>query len=98
MVNSGEALLNVVTKAKRQDADTLGPKGTWSSPEVPNSSGAAVVPPAERRDLTHTVTEAQRGKPVVSPRDKQLSFGKAPRKRSPRDSGHGRREQAKAGL
>jgi len=30
-----------------------------------------VAPPAERRDLTHTVTGAQRGKPVVSP------YGKA---------------------
>ena len=81
MVNSGEALINVVTKAKRQDAFTLGPKGTWSSPEVPNSSGAAVVPPAERRDLTHTVTAAERGKPVVS-----LSR-KATRKRSRRGGG-----------
>ena len=81
MVNSGEALLNVVTKAKRQDADTLGPKGMWSSPEVPNSSGAAVVPPAEKRDLTHTVTAAERGKPVVSP------SGKATRKRSRRGGG-----------
>ena len=82
MVNSGEALLNVVTKAKRQDAFTLGPKGTWSSLEAPNSSSAAVVPPAERRDLTHTVTGAQRGKPAISPSDKPLSFGKATRKRS----------------
>ena len=78
MVNSGEALLNVVTKAKRQDADTLGPKGMWSSPEVPNSSGAADAPPAERRDLTHTVTAAERGKPVVSPPGQPA--GKANRK------------------
>ena len=38
-----------------------------SSPEAPNSSGAADAPPAERRDLPHTVTAAERGKPVVSP-------------------------------
>jgi hypothetical protein len=82
MVNSGEAMLNVVTKDKRQDAYTLGPKGTWSSLEVPNSSSAAVVPPAERRDLTHTVTETQRGKPVVPLCDNSLSFGNATRKGS----------------
>ena len=51
----------------------LGPKGTWSGPEAPNSSGAVVVPPAERRDLTHTVTATERGKPVVSPRGKAVS-------------------------
>ena len=28
-----------------------------------------MVPPAERRNLTHTVTAAERGKPVVSPAD-----------------------------
>jgi len=48
-------------KGQAQDADSLGPKGTWSGPEAPNSSGAVVVPPAERRDLTHTVTAAERG-------------------------------------
>jgi hypothetical protein len=67
MVNSGEALLNVVTKAKRKMLNRLDQKGTWSGPEAPNSSGAADAPPAERRDLTHTVTAAERGKPVVSP-------------------------------
>jgi hypothetical protein len=45
----------------------LDQKGTWSGPEAPNSSGAVVAPPAEKRDLTHTVTVAERGKPVVSP-------------------------------
>jgi len=45
----------------------LDQKGTWSGPEAPNSSGAVVAPPAERRDLTHTVTVTERGKPVVSP-------------------------------
>lgn len=87
MVNSSEALIIVVTKAKRQDADTLGPKGTWSSLEAPNFSSAAVVPPAKRRDLTHTVAVTQRGKPSVSPSDNLLSCGKATRKRSRRDGG-----------
>ena len=70
MVNSGEALLNVVTKAKRKMLNRLDQKGTWSGPGAPNSSGAVVAPPAERRDLTHTVTAAERGKPVVSPSGK----------------------------
>jgi hypothetical protein len=69
-VNSGEALLNVVIKAKRKMLNRLDQKGTWSGPEAPNSSGAADAPPAERRDLTHTVTTTERGKPVVSPQGK----------------------------
>jgi hypothetical protein len=66
MVNASEALLNVVTKTKRKMLSRLDQKGTWSSPEAPNSSGADGAPPAERRDLTHTGTSAERGKPVVS--------------------------------
>src|ERR1700692_4818555 len=70
LVNTCEALLNRRHKGQAQDANTLGPKGTWSGPEAPNSSGAVVAPPAERRDLTHTVTATERGKPVVSPSGK----------------------------
>ena len=79
----------VVGKGLRKQylAGHLPYKGTWSGPEAPNSSGAVVVPPAERRDLTHTGTSAERGKPVVSPNDKALSLGKAPRKRSRRGGG-----------
>ena len=62
----------------------LGQKGTGSGPEAPNSSGAADAPPAERRDLPHTVTAAERGKPVVSPATRA---GKATRKRSRCGSG-----------
>ena len=57
-------------KNKRKLLLRLGQKGTWSGPEAPNSSGAAEAPPAERRDLTYTVTAAERGKPVVSPSGK----------------------------
>jgi hypothetical protein len=67
MVNPGEALVNVVTKDKpkmllqngvsraRRGAAAelgLGPKAV-SGPEAPNSSGADVAPPVERRDLNH---------------------------------------------
>ena len=69
-VNSREALINVVTKAKRKMLNRLDQNGTWSRPEAPNSFGAVVEPPAKRRDLTHTVTAAERGKPVVSPKGK----------------------------
>ena len=50
------------------------------------------APPAERHDLTRSVTSAERGKPVVLPP------GKASRKASRRDCGYRRREQAKAAL
>ena len=65
----------------------LDQKGTWSGPEAPNSSGAVVTPPAKRRDLTHTVTAAERGKPVVTPRDNPLARGKAAREGRRRDCG-----------
>src|SRR5947209_14908477 len=41
-----------------------------SGPGAPNSPGAADAPPAERRDLPHTVTAAERGKPVAAPAPK----------------------------
>src|SRR5438067_914416 len=85
-VNTREALLNAVSEAKRKMLTRLDQNGTWSSPEAPNSSGAADAPPAERRDLTRTVTSAERGKPVVSPFWPR-PHGKATRKRSRRDSG-----------
>jgi hypothetical protein len=65
----------------------LDQKGTWSGPEAPNSSGAVVAPPAKRRDLTHTVTGAERGKPVVSLGDNPLSLRKAARKNRRWDCG-----------
>jgi hypothetical protein len=58
----------------------LDQKGTWSGPEAPNSSGAVTAPPAKKRDLTHTVTAAERGKPVASLSDNGLSLRKAARK------------------
>jgi len=67
MVNSGEALLNVVMSNKRKMLSRLGQKGTWSGPDVILSSGAGDVPPAKRRDLTHTVTRMERGKPATLP-------------------------------
>jgi hypothetical protein len=55
------------------DRHRLGPKGTWPSSGVPNSPDADLAPPAERRDLTHSGTHAERGKPVVLPMARLLS-------------------------
>ena len=53
-------------KGQAKDADRLGPKGTLSGSEAPNSSDADVAPPAKRRDLNHPfVLPAERGKPVA---------------------------------
>jgi hypothetical protein len=52
----------------------LNQKGTWPGAEAQRSSAADDAPPAQRHDLTHAVTSAERGKPVVLP------LGKARRK------------------
>src|SRR5262245_62991160 len=54
-------------------ADRTGPKGTWPGPGAPNSPGADVEPPAERRGLTHAVSATQRGKPVALPRSREAA-------------------------
>src|SRR5262249_14895705 len=64
-VNPGEALLNVVMSNQRKMLYRWGQKGTWSSPVAILSAGADGAPPAKRRDLTHTVTRTERGKPVA---------------------------------
>src|SRR5712691_6985079 len=82
-VNLREALVNVVMSNKRKMLTRLGQNGTWSRPGVIRSPGADAAPPAKRRDLTHTATRTERGKPVVSPRDPSGSRGTANRKASP---------------
>jgi hypothetical protein len=98
MVNSGEALVNVVMTDKRKMLTRLAQNGMWSSPRVILSRGADAEPPAKRRDLTHTATWTERGKPVVSPRDLSGSRGTANRKASPGNGGYRMREQANAVL
>jgi hypothetical protein len=65
LVNSGEALVNVVMSNKRKLLIRLGQNGTWLSPAAILSAGADAIPPAKRRDLPHTATATERGKPVV---------------------------------
>ena len=86
------------------DRHRLGPKGTWPGSGVPNSPDVDLAPPAERRDLTHSGTHAERGKPVVLPmarllfQDRSRTQGKASRKANPRDCGYGSVEKANAVL
>ena len=42
--------------------------GTWAGAGAPNSPAADGAPPAERRDLPHAGTQAERGKPVGVPK------------------------------
>ena len=81
-VNIGEALVNVVMSNKRKLLTRLGQKGTWSGPAAILSIGADAAPPAKRRDLTHTATTTERGKPVASPGGPPRSPGTANRKAS----------------
>ena len=67
MVNICESLINVVNYEQAKDADRLEPKGKWSGTGVLCSPVADVAPPADRRDLTHSGIQAERGKPVCSP-------------------------------
>lgn len=50
-----------------KSAERLGPKGKWPGVAGLLSATADVAPPAYRRDLTHRVEIAERGKPVLLP-------------------------------
>jgi hypothetical protein len=80
MVNPGEAPLNVVMSNQRKMLKRWGQNGTWSGPGVILSPGADVAPPAKRRDLTHSATRRERGKPVASPVSLPRLSGTAHRK------------------
>jgi hypothetical protein len=54
-VNTCESLINVVSAAKPKVLIGLGQKGKWPSVEASKSSTADVGPPADRRDLTHSL-------------------------------------------
>ena len=64
-VNPGEALINVVIKAKRKLLKRLDQNGTRPGPGAPNSPSADDEPPAERRDLNRT--QRLHARNVVSP-------------------------------
>lgn len=79
MVNRCEPLINVVIENKPKvltslaRANRLGPKGKGSGIGAPNSPIADGAPPAERRNLTHAGTCAERGKPVGLPLGKRAA-------------------------
>jgi hypothetical protein len=64
MVNTCESLINVVTENKPKMLTGLDQKVRGPSSDAPNSSDADDAPPAEQRDLTHSVAHEKRGKPV----------------------------------
>ena len=67
MVNTCELLINVVNWDKPKMLTGLGQNGKGSGMDAPNSSIADGEPPAERQNLTHTVTRTERGKPTGLP-------------------------------
>jgi hypothetical protein len=67
MVNPGEVPLKVVMFVEPKLLYGLGPKGMWPGVGAQRSPAADDAPPAERHDLTRSVTSTERGKPVVLP-------------------------------
>jgi len=70
-----ESLINVVTENKPKMLTGLDQKVRGPGSGVPNSPDADDEPPAERRALTHSGTNAKRGKPVVLPARREFSLG-----------------------
>src|SRR2546429_9955215 len=64
MVNTGECLINVVTGHQAKDADRLEPKRQCGGQRLfCGLSHGQSTPPADRADLTHSVSYAKHGKP-----------------------------------
>ena len=81
MVNESELLINVVIADKPKMLRGLHQNGRWSSSKVTTSFDVDTAPPAEKQHLTHSGTQAKRGKPDTLPQ------GKAARKGSRQGSG-----------
>ena len=92
MGNTCESLINAVKSNKPKMLIGLNQKGTWPGSGIPTSPDADVAPPAERRTLTRSGTNVERGKPVVSPHGR----GTVSRKANLWNCGYGRMEQANA--
>lgn len=93
MVNGRESLINAVINDQPKRLSGWGQKGTWSGLGAPHSPSADGVPPAERRDLPHTGTDGERGKPAPLPTG---AAGQADREGRRRGCRYGRAAQAKA--
>ena len=81
MTNGREPLIHAVTDDKPKMLIGLNQKVRGWCRGSRTSLPQTVQPPADRRGLTHPGTQAERGKPVVSPQ------GKANRKGSRRGCG-----------
>ena len=92
MVNESELLINVVIQKQPKMLRGCDQNGKWSGSKVTTSFEVDVAPPAKRQHLTHSVTHAERGKPVTLP------FGKASRKTSRWGCRYGMVEKANARL
>ena len=71
MVNTCERLINVVIDGKPKALRGLDQKVSSRVEEVVRLFSWPDALPAERADLPHSGTEAEHGKPVVSPRGRQ---------------------------
>jgi hypothetical protein len=87
MVNLGKVSLKTVMFNKPNEADRLGPKGTWPGGEAQRSSPADDAAPVERHNLTRSDRRRERGKPVV------LSKGATPRDSPAQEVPRGRRAE-----
>ena len=73
MVNRCESLINVVNANKPKMLIGLNQNGKWSGTGVLCSPVVVVAPPANRRDLTHAVSQAERGKPDIFPMGRMVA-------------------------
>lgn len=98
MANRREPLINAVRVNERSRADALGQKAWEPEERLFAPFSQTTRSPAERRSLTHPVTQVEQGKPVRLPLGKRIArcadrrAGKGgPKKRRPgcngRDSG-----------
>src|SRR5712691_2453595 len=95
MVNRGEPLINVVRTNKPKTLTGLSQNGTWLGVRVPSSLTVDATPPANRRDLTHSMIRTwnvvsphvtRKGKRPVRGADWRGGMGGG-RKRTPRCNG-----------
>ena len=76
-----EPLINLVIDGKPKMLRGLSQKGMWPGADATKSSAAGEAPPVEKRDLTHSGTHTEQGKPIPLPTDRHQP-GKANRKAS----------------
>src|SRR2546430_8491962 len=71
MTNRCEPTINLVNDEQAKGADKPGPKGMQSAVPLHIGSTRTESLPGKSWGLTHRVTQAEHGKPVSSPRQRQ---------------------------